>query len=257
MSNRLADTIMNLVDATRRLPGAQDLELEENDLESVAIKELESVSAKISQATQRLMEMQKPAVGADPTQHAIHVALLQAAHAVGEAAKLLIQAATATQKELIAQGKASKVPSPYRKDPAWAQGLISAAHEVAGTVDDLVSCSNKSLLGEGEEGVVAAVRMVGGATARLVNASRVKVDPRSQSQKRLEAAAKGVTDCTKELAEAARRATEQKEEAKMSVSFKGVAGKRAWELQAQTEIAKLEMELESARRRMFKTRQAV
>ena len=41
------------------------------------------------------------------------------------------------------------------------------------------------------------------------------------------------------------------------MAFKGVAAKRAWELQAQTEIAKLEMELENARRRMFKTRKEV
>ena len=41
------------------------------------------------------------------------------------------------------------------------------------------------------------------------------------------------------------------------MAFKGVAAKRAWELQAQTEIAKLEMDLEQARRRMFKTRKEV
>ena len=192
MSNRLADTIMGLVDATRKLPGAEGLELEENDLESVALKELDSVSKKIAQATERLLELQKPKEGVDLAEHSIHVALLQAAHAVGQAATILIQSATSAQKELIQLGKANKAPSPYKKDPAWAQGLISAAHEVAGTVEDLVLCSNKSVEGGGEEGVVAAVRMVGGATARLVNASRVKVDPNSQSQKRLEAAAKGV-----------------------------------------------------------------
>ena len=192
MSNRLADTIMTVVDATRKLPGAEGLELEENDLESVALKELDSVSKKIAQATQRLLDMQKPREGVDLASHEIHVALLQAAHAVGQAATILIQSATAAQKELIQLGRANKAPSPYKKDPAWAQGLISAAHEVAGTVEDLVVCSNKSVEGGGEEGVVAAVRMVGGATARLVNASRVKVDPNSQSQKRLETAAKGV-----------------------------------------------------------------
>mmetsp|Transcript_35961 Transcript_35961/g.101212 ORF Transcript_35961/g.101212 Transcript_35961/m.101212 type:complete len:2433 (+) Transcript_35961:59-7357(+) len=254
-SNKLADGIMALVDATRKLPGAADLELEENDLESVALKELDAASKKISAATARLLAMQAPREGVSMEQHNIHVALIDAAHAVGQAAKVLIESATAAQKELISQGRATKTPSPYRKDPAWAQGLISAAHEVAGTVEDLVSCSNKAVEGDGgEEGVIAAVRMVGGATARLVNASRVKVDRGSRSQQRLEAAAKTVTKCTKELAEAAKLATAHQTDVKMEKSFQSFAGKRAWELQAQTEIAKLEMELENARRRMFKSR---
>ena len=255
MSNRLADSIMQLVDATRKLPGAEDLELDENDLESVALKELDAASRKITAATQRLLAMQTPREGVDIDTHNIHAALIDAAHAVGQAAKVLIESATAAQKELIAQGRTSKTPSPYRKDPAWAQGLISAAHEVAGTVEDLVMSSNKAVEGDGgEEGVVAAVRMVGGATARLVNASRVKVDSGSRSQQRLESAAKTVTKCTRDLAEAAKLATAHKSDVQMEKSFKTFAGKRAWELQAQTEIAKLEMELEGARRRMFKTR---
>ena len=57
----------------------------------------------------------------------ISAAILDAARAITQATATLVQSATVAQKELIAKGRANKLANPYKKDPAWAQGLISAA----------------------------------------------------------------------------------------------------------------------------------
>ena len=73
----------------------------------------------------------------------------------------------------------------YKKDVAWSEGLISAACEVAATVQDLVQKANGSVTGDVEtEAMVVSSKAVAAATAQLLVASRVRSDPNSKAQQR-------------------------------------------------------------------------
>merc|ERR1712137_1236524 len=150
-----------------------------------------------------------------------------------------------------------KMGQKYKKDPAWEEGLISAAKAVAGTTEDLVGFANKSVKGEcGEEMLIACVR-VGGATARLVSAAKAKADPFSDVHQSLGTCAKKVAEATQGLAEATKAATERKVEEELKKKAPGkvsFAGLRAKELEEQARIAKLELELERARQNLFQKR---
>jgi hypothetical protein len=153
-------------------------------------------------------------------------AILVAARAITDATRTLVHAATSVQRELQAAGKVNPHLNVYKKDPAWAMGLISAAQSVSSSVELLVESANETAKDSNEETeakLIAAVHMVGGATARLVAAARVKADPNSPSQARLENAARAVANATKKLSEAARSresnataAAGQKSEAQLS-----------------------------------------
>ena len=56
----------------------------------------------------------------------------------------------------------------YRKDPMWANGLISAAQNVVAGVKQLVISANGVVNGEADqEELVAAAKMVAAATAQV------------------------------------------------------------------------------------------
>merc|ERR1711974_42405 len=180
---------------------------------------------------------------------------------VAVATQQLVVTATDVQNEIVSQGRASskKMGQVYKKDPAWEEGLISAAKAVAGTTEDLVGFANQSVKGEcGEEMLVACVRGCGGATARLVSAAKAKADPFSDAHKSLGTCAKKVAEATQGLAAATKAATEKKVEAelkkKVGTGKASFAGLRAKELEEQARIAKLELELERARQNLFQNR---
>jgi len=154
----------------------------------------------------------------------------------------------------------TRLGSKYQNDPTWANGLISAAQQVAAAVQQLVRAANATILGEaGEEAIIASSRAVAQATAHLVAASRAKSDPNSNSQSNLQRAAKSVAVATSELLAAARAATEfqelnQDEEDDLN-SF-GFAGGRVKQLEQQSKILGLEKEIEMQRRQMHDQRKA-
>lgn len=260
-AEKISESLIDLLNAARLLPGGANLELESDDLAKTAQGELAAAAAKIADATKRLMAITPPPpTPGNKFQAEIHAAILDAVKAVMMATSTLIRSATDVQNELVLQGRTSPAANPYRRDPAWARGLISAAFAVADTTDQLVNSTNDTVRGSGGlEGVVASVRMVGGATARLVTASRVKADPNSPSQQKLEQASRDVTQATSDLANAAKtmaqRAAEN-EAASSSSASSGSAKRIAEEFQKQKEIAELEERLERARAKLGASRRA-
>eukprot|EP01104_Vermistella_antarctica_P018056 TRINITY_DN6574_c0_g1_i1.p1 TRINITY_DN6574_c0_g1~~TRINITY_DN6574_c0_g1_i1.p1 ORF type:complete len:2432 (+),score=758.04 TRINITY_DN6574_c0_g1_i1:122-7417(+) len=257
-AEKVNNTVVQLVAALRQLPGAEDFELEENSLESMAEQELLAAAAAIEAAAARLMSVAhvEAVPGTSLAEKEISSAILDAARAITGATKTLVFAAAETQKDIRTKSKGNKnAVNPYRKDPAWADGLISAAKQVAGTTEDLVYAANDvAQKTAGEEIIIAAVRGVSGATARLVSASRAKADPNAPSTLKLAAAAKTVQSATKMLADAAKAAMNRESMASTVVVDESAAKARRRQLEEQARIAKLEMELEKARQSVFKRR---
>jgi len=252
-----------VVTAIRRLPGGAEIELEENDLAKLAEEELSAAARQIEAAAARIMAASEPRehfeTEAERRQFEVSEAILEAARAIAKAIHMLIQAATQAQKEIIAKGRANKAANPYKRDPAWAQGLISAAKAVAGCTDDLVESANDAAQKKvGDEVLIAATRGVAGATARLVAASKVKADPLSPSTHKLELAARSVGAATQALVDAAKAAARAQEEDRQreldSRAAANAAVGRKVEFEQQVEIARLEKDLEAARKRMQQSR---
>lgn len=192
LSETVADRILEVVGAARRLPGGAGLRLEEDsgdDLENLAERELMKAAKMIEDAAKRLLEARPRKVkspGEQLNEEDINSAILDAARAITEATGALVKAATAAQRERIAKSRDPSKKHFYRKDPAWANGLISAAQAVGGTTQDLVSSANGFVKKEEESDediLIAAAKQVAAATARLMAASRAKSDPFSDSHK--------------------------------------------------------------------------
>jgi len=143
-------------------------------------------------------------------------------------------------------------------DPTWANGLISAAHQVAGSVKTLVQAANSSVEGKSQqEALVASSHQVAQATAHLVAASKAKSDIHSKATTRLGVAAKDVATSTSQLVEAAAKAARWEEEAaekEDKVDFESATGK-VKEMEIQMKILKLDADLDRERRVLARMRQ--
>lgn len=79
--------------------------------------------------------------GPSPSEQ-ISEAILEAAVAMATSTVHLVNAASTAQKELVTKNKsADRSQSIYKKDPAWAKGLIAACKEVGGATDSLSDSS--------------------------------------------------------------------------------------------------------------------
>jgi len=132
---------------------------------------------------------------------------MQAALAITQATKLLIQSANEFEQERITKGRQlQKDPSSiYRRDPSWTEQLILAARAVAEAVTLLVNSATDAAEGKiNDAELIQAAKAVAAATANLVAATRVKSDSNSQSQQKLDNAANAVIRATGALVDAAR-----------------------------------------------------
>jgi talin len=251
----------DFVAVIKLLPGGKDFSWEDNEDENVVESELQAAINAIEAAKNRLLD----AANWTPVQGAIDLGevasqIVDATKNIAMATQFLVVTATEVQNEIVSQGRASskKLGQVYKRDPAWQEGLISAAKAVAGTTEDLVNFANQCVRGEsGEEMLIACVRGVGGATARLVSAAKAKADPFSSSHQALGSGAKRVAEATQQLADATKAATEKKVEEQMksrAPTTSSFAGLRSAELEEQARIAKLELELERARQNLFQKR---
>jgi len=180
--------------------------------------------------------------------------ILAAATAITQACSTLVGAATRAQAERVDAKRSGK--NMYRKDPMWANGLISAAQQVAGAVQQLVISANKAVTGEAEEEeLVAAAKGVASATAQLVSASRAKaVDPFSSTQQSLKKAAAAVASATSQLVLAAKEASKAKDEEESQLEFANYSASKAKDFELQVQVLKMEKELEKARAAMLNAR---
>ncbi|KAJ3008497.1 sla2 Src-like adaptor 2 [Thoreauomyces humboldtii] len=248
MSSLIEKLVVNKLDETKL------------NLEDEVENSMKSAADAIAAAAARLEALlNKPREGANLD---VHSAILQSAMAITSAIGLLIQRATETQQEIVADGKGSSTTAGqfYKKNNKWTEGLISAAHAVASATTLLVECADGLISGtHSYEQLVVAAQEVSVATTQLVAASRVKAAPFSKTQGRLEDAALQVRKATELLVKAAKEAARREDQEK---GVNGAHGKgrdpaamsrhqlRTSEMEQKVKVLELERELQQARYRL-------
>jgi len=232
------------------------------DIEDLAEKELQGCADVINKAVARMKKAQEEAAklrqgqGVDINQQEITASILEACLAIGQATSILIGSAHGVQQEFNKLSKGKDTKNVYKRDPTWAQGLISASQEVAASVQFLVTVSDKAVKGESEEeALIVAANQVSAATTRLVTASTVKTNVSQQNQSKLINASKSVSLATRSLVDAAKEASKFQDEVQSKQASKfELSDSRVREMEEQMEILKLERELEKKRMAMLKKR---
>lgn len=232
------------------------------DIGDIVEREMFAAAQAIEAATARLQEL--TARPRDSSRFSavdiqVHDSILASALAITNAIARLIQAATESQKEIVAQGRGSSTNQQfYKRNNRWTEGLISAAKSVAFATNLLIESADGVLSGTHSlEQLIVASNEVAAATAQLVAASRVKASLMSKTQERLELAAKAVTEACKALVRQV-KAVSAKEAEEDLPDFKNMATlefKRR-EMEQQVEILKLEKELNASRHRLGAMRRA-
>ncbi|KAI0931689.1 hypothetical protein AcV5_004880 [Taiwanofungus camphoratus] len=220
-----------------------------------AAKAIEAATAHL----QQLMSRPRDSTRFSAVDLQVHDSILAAALAITNAIARLIQAATESQQEIVAQGKGSSTTQQfYKRNNRWTEGLISAARSVAFATNLLIESADGVLSGTHSlEQLIVASNEVAGATAQLVAASRVKANLMSKTQERLELAAKAVTEACKALVKQV-KAISAKQTQEEDVDYKNMATLefKKREMEQQVEILKLEKELGAARHRLGAMRRA-
>jgi len=233
------------------------------DIGDVVEREMLGAAKAIEAATQRLQElMSRPRDSSrfSAVDLQVHDAILAAAMAITSAIGRLIQAATESQQEIVAQGRGSSTAQQfYKRNNRWTEGLISAAKAVAYATTLLIESADGVLSGTHSlEQLIVASNEVSSATAQLVAASRVKASLMSKTQDRLEMAARAVTEACKALVRQVKAITakQMNEDALPNYSSMAVHEFKVREMEQQVEILKLEKELGAARHRLGAMRRA-
>lgn len=166
------------------------------DLGDLVDSELTKAADAIEAAAARLNKlMKKPRDGYSTYELKIHDSILGAAIAVTNAIAQLIKAATASQQEIVREGRGSSSRTAfYKKNNRWTEGLISAAKAVATSTNTLIETADGVISGgrNSPEQLIVASNDVAASTAQLVAASRVKATFMSSTQETLEQASRNV-----------------------------------------------------------------
>ncbi|KAJ2373284.1 sla2 Src-like adaptor 2 [Coemansia sp. RSA 2607] len=230
------------------------------DVSDLVEREMLNAARAIDEAVARLQSLINQPRDSSLSDHQVQVndAILDSSMAMTNAIAQLIRAATASQQEIVAQGRGSSSKAAfYKKNNRWTEGLISAAKAVAIATNNLVETADGVIKGTRSlEHLVVAAREVSAATVQLVAASRVKSQLYSKTQERLELAAKAVTEASAHLVRATQRLTEKEEENRQAEDYDKMSNLefKSKEMEQQVEILKLEKDLVSARRRLAEMR---
>jgi len=232
------------------------------DIGDLVESEMLGVARAIEAATQRLQQlMSRPrdTGRSSALDLQVHDSILSTALAITSAIARLIQAATESQQEIVAQGKGtSSTQQFYKRNNRWTEGLISAARSVAFATNLLIEAADGVLSGTHSlEQLIVASNEVAAATAQLVAASRVKANLMSKTQERLELAAKAVTEACKALVKLVRTISAKQVEEE-DVDYKNMAALefKKREMEQQVDILRLEKDLGAARHRLGAMRRA-
>lgn len=153
-------------------------------------------------------------------------------------------------------GKVSRSPLTSSDDGQWSEGLISAARLVAAATHSLVESAHALVQGtSSEEKLVSSAKQVASSTAQLLVACKVKADPDGDGTRRLQAAGNAVKRATDNLVRAAQKASQQ-DKARSLVLDRRVVGGIAQEIDARSEVLRIEKQLEEAWGRLAAIRQA-
>ncbi|KAI0801112.1 cytoskeleton assembly control protein [Fomes fomentarius] len=232
------------------------------DLGDLVEQEMLGAARAIEAATERLQQLQsRPR---DSSRYSavdlqVHDTILASALAITSAIARLIQAATESQQEIVAQGRqGSTTQQFYKRNNRWTEGLISAARAVAFATNLLIESADGVLSGTHTlEQLIVASNEVAAATAQLVAASRVKANLMSKTQERLELAAKAVTEACKALVKQVKAiAAKQVQEEDVDYKNMAVLEFKRREMEQQVEILRLEKELNASRHRLGAMRRA-
>ncbi|KAI9885668.1 MAG: hypothetical protein M1823_002537 [Watsoniomyces obsoletus] len=230
------------------------------DLGDLVDRELTNAAAAIEAATERLTKlMNKPKDSYSTYELRIHDSILEAAIAVTNAIAQLIKAATATQQEIVREGRGSSSRAAfYKKNNRWTEGLISAAKAVASSTNTLIETADGVLSGRNSpEQLIVASNDVAASTAQLVAASRVKAKFMSKTQDSLESASKAVTMACRALVRQVQDIIAQRNKDENEVvDYAKLSGHefKVREMEQQVEILQLENNLAQARQRLGEMR---
>eukprot|EP01119_Soliformovum_irregulare_P005210 TRINITY_DN1675_c0_g1_i1.p1 TRINITY_DN1675_c0_g1~~TRINITY_DN1675_c0_g1_i1.p1 ORF type:complete len:1447 (-),score=577.25 TRINITY_DN1675_c0_g1_i1:61-4401(-) len=264
----VAEALMRLTEASKGVVPKKVEEFQNkaaSDLEDLAEKELKGAADVIDKCAAKLQQALEAArrraaeKQIDVDEQNITEAILEASQAIAKATGVLINAATQVQQEFQSLLKEPKTAPMYKRDPQWAQGLISAARTVAGAVQHLVKEANNAAQGNAsEEALIVAAHAVSAATTQLVTASTVKADPNSSAQRRLREASARVTASTGQLVNAAKEAAKWEQEKKQEEDDEkyNLTENKIKEMEKMMQILRLEKELESARNQLGGMRKA-
>ncbi|XP_049882474.1 talin-1 isoform X3 [Pectinophora gossypiella] len=257
LSRRVAHTVADIIAAAELLKGSDWVD--PDDPTVIAENELLGAAASIDAAAKKLDSLRpRKSVKVQEADESLNFdeMILEAAKSIITATSALVRAASAAQRELIDQGKVARRPTSSSDDGQWSEGLISAARLVAAAAHSLVEAGSALVQGAGsEERLISSARQVASSTAQLLVACKVKADPSSESTRRLQAAGAEVIRSTDNLVRAAREAIQCEEERSLVLNRRMVGG-IAQEIDARSEVLRIEKELEEARGRLTAIRQA-
>uniref|UniRef100_A0A6B2KWB8 FERM domain-containing protein n=1 Tax=Arcella intermedia TaxID=1963864 RepID=A0A6B2KWB8_9EUKA len=257
-ASTVASSVNAYVFALKRLPNTESISTMDSgstdDLEEQAEKELMKCAQIIADAAKSLLSTQRESTKATLSlnQDDINDAIIDAARVITEATGTLVKRSIVAQKE---RRQPTGSTSTYHKDPTWANGLISGAQAVAGSVQQLVKSANAAVEGSAEEvALVVSAQGVATSTAHLLTAARAKADASSAAQISLANAAGSVSSATKQLVTVARAVSEfEAEEEEVEAFVVGTVGIRR-EMEQQTKVMQLEKQLETERRALMDMR---
>ncbi|KAK2151016.1 hypothetical protein LSH36_379g01080 [Paralvinella palmiformis] len=274
LSKRVATAVTEIVQAAEVLKGTDWVD--PHDPTVIAESELLSAANAIEAAAKKLTQL-KPRVQPKQVNENLNFEeqILEAAKSIAAATAALVKAASAAQRELIAQGKIGQFSSEQEEDSQWSQGLISAARLVAVAVQSLCEAANAMVQGHGsEEKLISSAKQVASSTAQLLVACKVKADAESPAMRRLQllktpqnlkliivivlqAAGNAVKRATEALVRAAQQVKDgwDQPDGDFMVNDRMVGG-IAQMITAQEEILIKEKELEQARRKLENIRRA-
>ncbi|XP_026736418.1 talin-1 isoform X5 [Trichoplusia ni] len=257
LSRNVAHTVADIIATAELLKGSDWVD--PDDPTVIAENELLGAAASIDAAAKKLESLRpRKSVKVQEADESLNFdeMILEAAKSIITATSALVRAASAAQRELIDQGKVARRPTSSSDDGQWSEGLISAARLVAAAAHSLVEAANALVQGAGsEERLISSARQVASSTAQLLVACKVKADPSSESTRRLQSAGAEVIRSTDNLVRAARDAIQTEEERSLVLNRRMVGG-IAQEIDARSEVLRIEKELEEARGRLTAIRQA-
>ncbi|XP_066195588.1 talin-1 isoform X1 [Sylvia atricapilla] len=254
-SKRVASSVTELIQAAEAMKGTEWVDPEDPTV--IAENELLGAAAAIEAAAKKLEQL-KPRAKPKQADESLNFEeqILEAAKSIAAATSALVKAASAAQRELVAQGKVGAIPANAVDDGQWSQGLISAARMVAAATNNLCEAANAAVQGHAsEEKLISSAKQVAASTAQLLVACKVKADHDSEAMKRLQAAGNAVKRASDNLVKAAQKAAAFQDHNETVVVKEKMVGGIAQIIAAQEEMLRKERELEEARKKLAMIRQ--
>ncbi|KAK0132068.1 Talin-1 [Merluccius polli] len=239
-SKRVAGSVTELIQAAEAMKGTEWVDPEDPTV--IAENELLGAAAAIEAAAKKLEQL-RPRTKPKEADESLNFEeqILEAAKSIAAATSALVKAASAAQRELVAQGKVGVIQANAVDDGQWSQGLISAARMVAAATSNLCEAANSAVQGHAsEEKLISSAKQVAASTAQLLVACKVKADQDSQTMKRLQAAGNAVKRASDNLVKAAQKAAFDAQDDQAVVVKSKMVGGIAQIIAAQEEMLRKE-----------------